>query len=701
MTMASPHPLHRQDERPTLTPIQTEATHLFTSHQYKSCQLIALMELSQQKQTQTSTQKNPNISMAITLELLGDCAVQTERNRQANDYYRDAAELVHSYMLRQNNNTSGTNTSAWGSEWKEEASSHWEASLRVKESRALSNVGSVIEAAAILERSFPRRSVTRSGNNATPHPYATLESHMLLGQLLEMSGRVMDAQAEYKSAMMCNPYALEACYSLAKLGCEEGIILSLVEDSLKQYVKEQLAASGNSIIASSSGGLDDPAANDDDEMVDTTTTIEKKQGGDQHQQQHPLLPLRLYAQAHSSLYRNQLSASLDYFTQLSTQFKYHPYLLLQKAHIQQELGHILSSERDYRLVRTLDPHWLEGLDRYAHLLFQLRMSRKNAFMLQQGGYLHYQYSCHGGRDKIENDSVTCGVEDELGQLCADLLDIDDKKPEPWVCLSLYHLARDDHDKSIAFVDKAISISHQQHAYAHYLRGSILLASQRPDHAVVSFFRANDLQRDIPSYEGLVESYLAAEKFKEAICTAKEAISSAPRDARAITLVGLALSQAPASQQNGEGKDRAKRALKRALALDPGAPRPLFALVDLHASEGSFDTCITLLQEAYEGGRTDVSDSSTSATAINSHTVTWNKEHGDVIQAKLAEIHTLHGNYTEALECYHVAISLNPQNGLATQGLERLEKIMRGVDPDDEMDEDGEMDDEDGGQEEYY
>lgn len=34
-------------------------------------------------------------------------------------------------------------------------------------------------------------------------------------------------------------------------------------------------------------------------------------------------------------------------------------------------------------------------------------------------------------------------------------------------------------------------------------------------------------------------------------------------------------------------------------------------------------------------------------------------------------------------------------------VERLEKIMKGIDPDDEMDEDNEMEDEDGGQEEYY
>lgn len=575
-----------------------------------------------------------------------------------------SADIVHLNMHRDTGRTT------------EDATSSWEARLRIKESRALSNTGSIIEAAAILERSFPHTTANSASfgkqQQQQPHVYATLESLMLLGNLHCMSGRVLDAVVEYKFAVMKDPYALEAVEQLAKLGCDESTTMALIDVGLKRLDND--TEDGSKSVVDSKAECDDVAVKS-------------------------LLPLRTFAQAHSTLNKNQLSTSLEHFTRLSSQFPHHPHIILQQAHIQQELGHILASEKNYQRIRAMDSHWMEGMDKYAHLLFQLRMSRKNSSMLQQGGYLHYHYSYYGGRSTNENGSITGGVEDELGQLSADMLDINANKPEPWVCLSLYHLSRDDNEKSLAFVEKAISID-QQHQYAHYLRGSILLASQQPDHAVVSFFRANDLRRDIPSYEGLVESYLAADKFKEAICTAKEAISSSPRDARAITLVGLALSRAPASHQNGEGKDRAKRALKRAMALDPGAPRPLFALVDLYAFEGNYDTCLKLLKEAIEGRRANEMADSSSISG-NSHAVTWNKEHCDVIIAKMAEIHTLNENYTEALECFHVAISMNPLNVLSLQGLERLEKIMRGVDPDEEMDDEAEDDEEHEGGEGRY
>lgn len=645
--------------------------------------------------------------MATTYELLGDCANRAERFVCAVEYYRKALVLVRDYHHIRSPKRK-TRSEEHG------VTSSWEALLRVKECQALSQTGSIIEATSILERSFPRPRVGLRGSNSnsstgsstsseTTNEFATLQSLMLHGHLYMLSNRSSDAIIQYKSALAKNPYAIEAVEQLAVLGCADTMILELVDEGVKNLALEQIVLvkkEKNEI--SGDGATTSTTGSDGDE----NETMANKDNN------HELLiPVRDYVLAVTALHRNQLHASHQHFSKLNALYPDHPYILIQLAHIQQELGQILGSEQSYKRVRAIDPTWVEGMDKYAHLLFQLRMSRKNAFLLQHGGFLQYQYSCHGGRENSNNNNNnnsldknnmgTCDVELELGQLCADLLDAEDKRPEPWVCLSLYHLAREDHEKSIAFVDKAISLD-QQHAFAHYLRGSILLSSHRPEHAAVSFFRANDLQRDIPSYEGLVESYLAANKFKEALCTAKEAISQAPRDARATTLVGLALAQAPPNQQGaGEGKERAKRALKKAMEIDPGAPRPLFALVDIYAAEGNYEMCVKLLQDGMDGTGTTKESARTSSVGASSHTNTWVKEHGDIIQAKLAEIYTLDENYNYALQCYHTAISMNPHNGLAAQGLERLEKIMRGLDPDDDDEMQEEASEDYGGGEEYY
>jgi len=250
--------------------------------------------------------------------------------------------------------------------------------------------------------------------------------------------------------------------------------------------------------------------------------------------------------------------------------------------------------------------------------------------------------------------------EDLNRLASELLELDDKRPEAWVVLSLYHYVRHDNEKAIAFADKAISLD-TRHAFSHRVKGSILLADNAPEKAAASFFHANELSRDVASYEGLVECYLARQQYKEAVCMAREAIEIAPRDCRAVTLVGLALSHA----KPDEGRDRAKLAFEKALRLDSGALRPLLALVDMHMQERDYETCVKLLERGKEG-------------LSEAHVMHSNL---DMLETRLGEVYTLNESYMEAITCFHSAKSLNPDNLEAQRGLERLEKMVKGLDPD--------------------
>ena len=249
---------------------------------------------------------------------------------------------------------------------------------------------------------------------------------------------------------------------------------------------------------------------------------------------------------------------------------------------------------------------------------------------------------------------------KLNQLSSDLLQINDQRPEAWVCLALNHQSKGNGnaEQSISFVERALRLD-GRYVYAHYIRGMLFLLEQQPDEAITSFNYANKIRKDVSHYEGLVEAYLMDEKYKEAVCMAKEAMVIAPKDPRTFTLIGLALSHSPATSR--DGKEKAKRAFKKALLIDPYAIRPVFALADLYTREEDFGACVELLSRAIEGhGR---------------------PEEQDMIHAKLADVCAVADNYADALSHYHMALSMNPGNVVARRGLDRLEKLMRGVDPD--------------------
>jgi anaphase-promoting complex subunit 7 len=318
------------------------------------------------------------------------------------------------------------------------------------------------------------------------------------------------------------------------------------------------------------------------------------------------LPVVELVTAHFLQHRHQTSLALQAFQELDQMFPSTTCLKLEIASLQVQLGQEEEAKRTFRKIRSMDETCMDKMDEYARLL--------------------------------QDDTSV------LNELASQLLELNDSRPEPWIVLALYHAS--DLDKALAFCDKAISIN-PQHANAHRVKGTLLLNQHLPDKAAASLFHANEITHDIASYEGLVECYLARQQYKEAICMAREAISLEPRNARAVTLVGLALRQASPQQ--------AQRAFEKALRLDPHAIRPLLALVDLHLSNSNAEECVDLLVKAKENSAGNM----------------------DLLETRLGLVYMEMQEFVKAITCFHTALSLNPENHEAQQGMERLEKIMRG------------------------
>jgi anaphase-promoting complex subunit 7 len=349
------------------------------------------------------------------------------------------------------------------------------------------------------------------------------------------------------------------------------------------------------------------------------------------------LPLRDLISALIAKHRHQTVIALQQFEKLEKDFPGNIYFLQRIGSLQLQMNDTKNALRTFDSIRSTEDSAIDYLDQYGQILAQE------------------------------------GELDELNELAVCLLNIDDKRPEAWTTLACYHEARDDHEKALAFNEKAITLD-QKHAFAHRQRGAILMADNRPEHAAVSFFRSKEIDPDVATYEGLVDSYLAAGKFKEAIASAKEAISMAPRDPRAITLVGLALAQGSSDRQGAgrgqAGMDKAKRTLRKALSFEPCSLRPLFALVSIYLREADYASCIEVLRQGLEG-------------TTETQCTIFGQAH---ILCRLGEVYTRMQDYKEAINTFHQALGLDSTLTSAQRSLDRLERLMRGVDPNDTGDE---------------
>ncbi|XP_022760510.1 anaphase-promoting complex subunit 7-like isoform X1 [Durio zibethinus] len=342
--------------------------------------------------------------------------------------------------------------------------------------------------------------------------------------------------------------------------------------------------------------------------------------------------LQRYVEAQCCIASNDYKGGLELFAELLQRFPNNIHILLEMAKVEAIIGKIDEAVMNFEKVRSIDPYVVTYMDEYAMLL------------------------------KMKSDYS------KLNKLVHDLLSIDPTRPEVFVALSVLWERKDERG-ALSYAEKSIKID-ERHIPGYIMKGNLLLSLKRPEAAVMAFRGAQELRADLRSYQGLVHSYLAFSKLKEALYAAREAMKAMPQSAKALKLVG------DVHASNSGGREKAKKFYESALRLEPGYLGAALALAELHVIEGRNGDAVSLLERYLK----DWAD--------------------DSLHVKLAQVFAATNMLQDSLSHYQAALRINPQNEAAKKGLERLEKQMKGVDPDaPEEEEENEVEDADADQEE--
>ncbi|KAK4800320.1 hypothetical protein SAY86_020807 [Trapa natans] len=342
--------------------------------------------------------------------------------------------------------------------------------------------------------------------------------------------------------------------------------------------------------------------------------------------------LQRYVEAQCCISCNDYKGGLEIFIELLQRFPNNIHLLLEVAKVEAIIGKNDEAIMNFEKARSIDPYVVTYMDEYAMLL------------------------------KKKSDNT------KLGKLVHDLLNIDPTRPEVFVALSVLW-ERKDEKAALSYAEKSIRID-ERHVPGYIMKGNLSLSMGRLEASVIAFRVAQELRPDLRTYQGLVRSYLAYSKIKEALYAAREAMKAMPHSARALKLVG------DVHASNPSGREKAKKFYESALRLEPSYLGAALALAELHVLEGRNGDAVSLLERYLK----DWAD--------------------DSLHVKLAQVFAATNMLQEALSHYQAALRINPQNEAARKGLDRLEKQMKGVDPDaPEDDEENEVEEADGDPEE--
>jgi len=253
-----------------------------------------------------------------------------------------------------------------------------------------------------------------------------------------------------------------------------------------------------------------------------------------------------------------------------------------------------------------------------------------------------------GMDSLAALYAQTGKIRELESLATRLMGVSEEQPQSWVAMGHFCHLNKKSPKAVYFAHKACLLD-TRNVEALLLKGQVLLDLKKLPDAMNHFREALQLApHRFEAHRGMVDCYLGLSRQREAVTVATGACKHLSNSPRSLTLYATVLLKEPLSCA------RAKSLLEKAAGT--GHLPAVYLLVELLDREGATQRAVELL----------------TSQLVHTSTATLHQKLGDML-ARVGQ-----GQEEKAVEHYSRALTLDPKNEGAIQGLQKMEANTDGM-----------------------
>ena len=269
----------------------------------------------------------------------------------------------------------------------------------------------------------------------------------------------------------------------------------------------------------------------------------------------------------------------------------------------------------------------------------------------------------------------------LGRLQHALLAADEKRVEGWLVAAMAATQAGSRDRCERYLDKAAHLN-EQHINSHLVKAQLILHANTvlptnpanstpisPADSLPAFQRALNLhytfqpaQPALHILHPMLVAHVAAGQTAKAQATAVALHQRWKANPRVLTLLALCITAA-AGEGEGKARDKARKCVEKAVAIDPTHATALCAYADCLVAEGRVGDAVAVLRRscAEAGGGEGAGGG-----------CLWVES----VVVKLADCYAMGGERGEAVRWYLQALKINKRSQAATEGLKRIEELVQ-------------------------